>query len=173
MNKLQIRNHYDVPGYAQIKTKVGTIFLDSLIENHPQTVKDFLKLGGCNALLDFVIERENKYAAIIKDNPNDIDLAIDEMYGSFKYDSQLDQEVEKLENDLYLKEQEHYQNDEFEDFLSEQEMTTLSEDEQIELYDDRTQQKSRNIEAEMILIQMKLDENVRLKDSLYPIKIAI
>lgn len=171
MDLIEIRSFEDVPDHQQIRTDEGRIFLNSLIQNHPLAVMDILIDGGYAALLEFVLEAEDRYHDIIKENPNDIDGAIDALYGTFKYDSELVQEIEDLENKIYLKEQEQYQDDEFEDFFNDQELAILPENTLLDLYDLRTQAKWKKIESEKMQLQTILDKKINFRDSIIPMQI--
>lgn len=171
MDLIEIRSFEDVPGHHQIRTDEGRNFLNSLIQNHPLAVMDILIDGGYAGLLKFVLEAEDRYHNIIEKDPNDIDGAIDALYGSFKYDSELDQEIEDLENRIYLKEQEQYQNDEFEDFFNDQELAILPENTLLELYDLRTQTKREKIENEKMQLQAILEEKIYFRESIIPMRI--
>lgn len=170
MDLVEIRNSEDVPGHLQIRTKEGRNFLNSLIQNHPLAVMDILIDGGYADFLKFVLEAEERYHNIIEENPNDIDIAFEEMYGIFKYDSELDQEIEDLENKIYLKEQEQYQDDEFEDFFNDQELSTLPENTLLDLYDLRTQAKKKKIEDEKMQLQTILEKIINFRDSIIPMR---
>lgn len=171
MDLFKVTDYEDVPDHHQIRTDDGRIFLNSLIQNHPLAVIDILAEGGYDALIKLVLAAEDRYHDIIKKNPNDIDGAIDAMYGTFMNDSELDQEIEDLENKIYLKEQEQYQNDEFEDFFSDQELAILPENTLLDLYDLRTQAKRNKIENEKMKLQSVLDKKIKFRESMTPLLI--
>lgn len=171
MNLFKVTDYEDVPDHHQIRTDDGRIFLNSLIQNHPLAVIDILAEGGYDALIKLVLEAEDRYHSIIEKDPNDIDGAIDAMYGTFMNDSELDQEIEDLENKIYLKEQEQYQDDEFEDFFSDQELAILPENSLLELYDLRAESKKQKLEKEKIRLQSVLDKKIKFRESMIPLLI--
>lgn len=170
-NYVTIRNYKDITGFHHIKSKEGIIFLNSLIENHPLTVIDLLLEEGYDGVIKLVLEREKDFLRIQKENPNDLDGARDALYGEFKFDSELDLEIDSLREKVWLKEEKKGSKFEYSDYLTDQEMTTLSEDAQGDLFDARYDENLRKEEAEIVELQGQLDDKIKFKESLSPIKL--
>ncbi|MCC9138867.1 hypothetical protein ACFSKU_08925 [Pontibacter silvestris] len=173
MKLVTIESFEDVVGKQHIKTGEGVRFVNSLIKNHPLAVVDILNEEGWDGLVHLVIERENKYHKAIKENPNDLDTAIDALYGEFKYDSALDKQIEELEEAIYQLTEEQYSHsrtDDFKNYLNEAELE-LDEDEQVALYDKRTKEKWRELEKKKLEKQIGLDNLTEFKEALFPLKL--
>lgn len=171
MNLTTISNYEDVTGFHHIKTKEGTIFLNSLIKNHPLSVVDILVEEGYDGLIKLVLERERDYLKVKEEHPNDLDMARDALYGEYKYDSDLDMEIDNLKERIWRMEERKGNKFEYSDYLTEQEMATLSEDKKAELYDARYAEKLRREEAEIVKLQGQLDDKISFKESLSPIEL--
>lgn len=164
-----IRNHEDVVGHWHIQTKEGRTFLDSLIENHPLAVIDFLQEGGYDALIKVVLEGEQKYHEIIGENPNDLDGARDALYDIFKYDGELDRKIDELQETIFEKKHEQLNGEEEEDLVSFQDEEEISEEQLNNLYKERRAERWRRMELDIMDLETSLEEAEKLKENLNPI----